>query len=148
MPIKIKRRTVNVHTKPTMYNTPTVDKFIKKILEGNTLRSICSDKSMPSIATVYKWMDKYPEFDAMYQKAKELQMDILVDEMLDISRDVAVHSESIQKAKLTCDTLKWQASKFKAKKYGDKLALTGDDGKALIPPKLIIDFGGDHKEEK
>ena len=82
-----------------------------------------------------------------YARAKELQMDYLAEELLEISDDGSndtIINEKGQKvedkewtnrSKLRVDTRKWLMSKLAPKKYGDKLDLT--TGGSAIKPFVI-----------
>lgn len=103
---------------------------------------------MPSIATVFAWMRKFPEFLKQYARAKEESADALTDEMLEIADDArndwmqrhgknedgsepagwVANGEHIQRSRVRIDTRKWLASKLKPKKYGDRVDLTNSDG--------------------
>jgi hypothetical protein len=78
-----------------------------------------------------------PEFLRNYERSKEDQADKMVEEMLEIADDgrndfmdnmddqggvaYKLNGEHIQRSRLRVDTRKWAASKFKAKKYGDRI---------------------------
>ena len=93
---------------------------------------------MPSCASVFLWLRKYPEFSEQYAQAKEESADALVEDILDIADDGTndwmemkdkegaiegwrQNGEALQRSRLRVDTRKWIASKLKAKKYGDKV---------------------------
>lgn len=143
--------------RPSDYSQELADKICEKIVMGNSLRSICSDESIPCIATIFNWFRTHPEFLEQYEIATSARSDTLVEEMLDISDDGTndwmekfgkegepigwqVNSEHIQRSRLRVDTRKWIASKLKPKKYGEKQTLehTGKDGKDLTPDAAEI----------
>jgi hypothetical protein len=103
---------------------------------------------MPCVATIFNWMRTQPKFLEQYTRAKEESADALVEEMMDIADDGSndwmeqldaegkakgwrENGEAIQRSRLRVDTRKWVASKLKAKKYGEKMAVTGEDGGPL-----------------
>lgn len=53
------------------FNPALAQEIIDKILDGNTLTSICSETGMPSIGVLYKWRSKNPSFDEEIKKAIE-----------------------------------------------------------------------------
>lgn len=134
--------------RPTDYTPELADKICAEIASGHSLRTICSDESMPCMASIYSWLRTKPEFLEIYEKAKEDQSDALAEEMLDIADDGAndwmltndpenlayrVVGENVQRSRLRVDTRKWIASKLKPKKYGDKQSVEvgGKDGGAI-----------------
>lgn len=52
--------------------------------EGATLRAICRRRGMPSFHTIYLWLDEDPEFGARFKQAKQVGMDAIAQETLDI----------------------------------------------------------------
>ena len=91
-------------------------------------------------------------------RAKQLQMEHMAEEMIDIADDGSndlmtivkgdesyeqENKEIVNRAKIRIDTRKWLMSKLNPKKYGDKLDLTSDN-KALAPTNItIVRDGGD-----
>jgi hypothetical protein len=116
------------------------DTICERIADGESLRSICADEAMPSTSTVCKWLAAEPSFSEQYARARELQADALVDEILEIADDGTndwmerknaddqsigwrENGEALRRSQLRVDARKWMAGKLQAKKYGDKLDL-------------------------
>jgi hypothetical protein len=85
----------------------------------------------------------------MYTRAREDQADTLADEIQAISDEMPLEttdkdgntkfdSAYIQWMRLRVDSRKWIASKLKPRKYGDKIALGGDED---APPIKTEDTG-------
>lgn len=98
--------------------------ILERISEGESLRSICSDKGMPAKSAVMRWLTEDPEFQDQYARAREAQADTLFDEILGIVD--GAKPEDVAAARLRMDARKWMAGKLRPKKYGDKLAIGGD----------------------
>lgn len=141
--------------RPTTYTPELTDKICSLLAEGKSVRYIADLDGMPVSSTIFKWLRTIPEFTEQYEKAKEESADALVSEMLDIAsempmiqelddkgnvRAVKLDSAGISRNKLRIDVIKWQASKLKAKKYGDKSVLehTGKDGDAILVDHVNI----------
>jgi hypothetical protein len=60
-------------------------------------------------------MKSHPEFLEQYARARELQTDIFIDEIIDIADST---ENDVQRDRLRIDSRKWIASKLKPKKYG------------------------------
>lgn len=103
--------------RPPLYTKELGDKICFKIMEGISVHRICQDESMPCPATLYKWLRTEPEFLENYREAKENQADLFVEQLLEIPDT----EEDVQRAKLKVDVRKWAASRFNAKKYGDRV---------------------------
>lgn len=138
--------------RPSDFNETTALEICERLAEGESLRAICLADDMPSKSTVFRWLDSNPTFRDQYARAREFQADTMADEMQDIADDGSndwmekhdkdgnaigwqLNGEHVQRSKLRIDTRKWNASKLKPKKYGDKITneVTGADGKDLIP---------------
>jgi len=131
---------------PMPYSPATGDAICERIAEGESLRAICRDDSMPSIATVFRWLAGNPSFSEQYAHAREEQAETLADEIVSISDETVVVSNqggddvslaldatAVARNRLRVDARKWVASKLKPKKYGDKMTQehTGADGGAI-----------------
>ena len=133
---------------PSDYSQETVDAICERIAGGESLRSICKDDAMPSMATVCKWLNLHKEFAEQYARAREVQADTLFDEIQDIADDATndymermegdekaaswqFNGEHVQRSKLRVEARKWMAGKLRPKKYGDKLELEHSGGVTL-----------------
>jgi hypothetical protein len=123
----------------TVYTAELAETICARLAQGESLRKICGHESMPDKATVLRWLakDKHAAFRDRYALARELQADLLADEILEIADDSSkdmklvevdegppvkiVNHEHIQRSRLRVDVRKWYASKVAPKKYGDWL---------------------------
>lgn len=125
--------------RPSEYD-PNIAEQILEIIATSTrsIKSICSEESMPAVSTVLRWLKDVEEFRIQYTYAKECQADFMAEEMIDIADDGSndlmtvvkgntayemENKEVTNRSKLRVETRKWIASKLKPKKYGDKLEL-------------------------
>lgn len=138
--------------RPTEYTVDLGTDICNRIAEGESVRSIVQDDKMPSSSTIFRWLldESKKEFWEQYEKARNIQAELMFEELLDIADDGSndyyerenkdgstyetVDSEHIQRSRLRVDTRKWYLSKVLPKKFGEKLDLT-TGGK----PMLIID---------
>jgi len=122
------------------------DEICKRIAEGESLRGICESEHMPHNSTVMGWVREFKDFAKQYARAREVQAQLFIDEIIEISDDsgfdykitdgkVVVDGDAIQRARLRTDSRKWMASKVLPKIYGDKLDLTVT---TEAPPLTII----------
>jgi hypothetical protein len=98
---------------------------------------ICREEAMPNVVTVYRWLNKYPEFSNLYAKAKDAAADTLAEEIQDIADSIPMETTDkegntkfdpayINWMRLRVDARKWVAAKLKPRKYGDRLTHAGD----------------------
>lgn len=117
--------------RPTKYTQKLGDEICACVMSGMPLVRICEMEHMPDPRTVYRWFREHDEFCQNYARAKEDQADYFVEDILQIA-DMA-RPDDVQVARLRVDTRKWAASKYKPKKYGDRVTQehTGADGGAI-----------------
>lgn len=128
--------------RPSNYTQELADKFCELISNGDSLRTACTDKEMPSPATIFKWMRENDNFLKQYEKATQERTEAMAEELLDIVDDGSndymmrtgkdgkeswqLNGEHIQRSRLRADTRKWLMAKMKPKKYGDHIDLSGE----------------------
>jgi hypothetical protein len=133
-------------SRPSLYTAELTTEICERLAEGRSLRSICADDDMPGMRTVLDWLERYPDFRAKYGRAREIQAELQVDEMVEIADDsrndwmerndpknpgYVANGENIQRAKLRLEQRRWFAEKLLPKKYGNKVAIGGAEG---LPP--------------
>jgi len=105
--------------RPTSYTKEIGDLVCEGLAEKTPLARLCKENdALPSPRTVYSWLRKHEEFLQNYTRAKEDQADYLVEECLEIADDKGLDAAD---KRIMVDTRKWIASKYRHKKYGDKL---------------------------
>jgi hypothetical protein len=119
--------------RPPLEYDPEIGSLIcYELIKGKSLRKICKDNpTVPSIHSIYKWLQEVPEFAEQYQKARLYQADTFLEEILDTARDTSdditfskdgtpiTNNKAINRARLICDNLKWVMGRLNARKYGD-----------------------------
>lgn len=108
----------------------------ERLAEGQSLREICRDNSMPAMSTVFRWLAANESFREQYARAREAQADAFGEDIIDIADDATndwmlrrqgedtvevINSEHISRSKLRVDARKWLMSKMAPKKYGDRI---------------------------
>lgn len=121
--------------RPTDYSPEMAARICEGLATGRSLRSVCREEGMPSLASIFLWISKYPEFSEQYAKAKQTGLEALAEDLLEISDDgqndwmenndpenpgYRLNGEHVQRSKLRVDTRKWLLSKLVPKKYGDR----------------------------
>lgn len=143
--------------RPSSFSAEIAAYICARLMDGESLRSICLDQNMPDRATVHRWLASNEAFRDQYARAREIQADTIVDETLDIADDATndwmerrnddgqsigwqVNGEHIQRSRLRIDQRKWMAGKLAPKKYGERVIHAGDAENpvsfvAVVPPK-------------
>lgn len=118
------------------------------------LETICSDAKFPEPMTVYRWMLANPEFREGYARAKEDQLQILEDEILQLADNTQMgeivtlkadgteerkQADMIEHRKLQIESRKWLMAKLKPKKYGDRVDVHSSGNATItlnMPPAI------------
>jgi len=102
--------------RPTTYCPELAEKICLRISEGQDLRAIVEDETLPTRSTIYLWLAEHKEFSDHYARARAEQADFHVDEIIKIADD-----ETLTPAdkRMRIDARKWHAAKFN-ERYSDK----------------------------
>lgn len=121
---------------PRRLTPELLDQICGAIADGASLRAVCEQLNLPR-RTVRGWLTEHDDFARAYDRARKLQVDHLFDELVEIADSVkdSDSNAAVQAARLAVDTRKWIAAKLLPQRFGDQLALTGVDGKSLIPDR-------------
>jgi hypothetical protein len=108
----------------------TFDAVMLRVSNGEPLRRILREEVIGWLA----FEKRLSEGDNLrrYTRAKEVAMDALADEIMDISDAVATDKDHIAKARLQTDTRKWLMTKLAPKKYGNDTSVSLGDGVKVI----------------
>ena len=121
--------------RPTDYTPELVNEICSTIASSSKgISRLCKDNLIwPTKETIFAWLKTYGDFSDQYARAKRLQIEVMVDEIIEIADDssqdniinkqgqIICNNESINRARLRIDTRKWIASKLAPKIYGDKI---------------------------
>lgn len=137
--------------RPSSFTQKMADRICARIADGESLRSICAGKDMPSRTSVFKWLAEHRSFADQYARAREAQADTLADQILEIADDSTrdtIETESgpradaewIARSRLRVDARKWLASKMAPKKYGEKIDIDANvTGRIESITRRIVD---------
>lgn len=127
--------------RPNSYNNKIANRIHKQLLRGRSLTAICRDENMPSLKTVYNWLDKkHPSFQKSfldsYKISRMLQLQLIGDRMLKIADDdrkiivtkkvkdkrgniitKTIEKSALPRQRLQIQTLKWLAARLRPRKF-------------------------------
>ena len=120
--------------RPTSFTQEKADYICDQLCLGRSLRSICDDENTPSIAAVLRWLEQQESFRSQYARARNIQAEVIFDEMHSIADTTKIGIKTIRKEsgveiieadmiehrRLQIETRKWMLGKMAPKKYGDK----------------------------
>lgn len=137
--------------RPTKFTQELADKICETIATtSKSLRVICNANDI-STSTLLKWLSENEDFSIQYARAKQMQAELFVDEIIEIadetSNDTIYQSigggendedsftverenkEWIKRSQIRIDARKWIASKLLPKKYGNNIDVTSGGDK-------------------
>ena len=134
-------------SRPSVYSERLASAVLSRLADGESLRVICADKAMPSRSTVKKWnSEDIKGFSARYARARDEGLDVIADEIIEISDEAEVVLEAnedgsqyapkldataVARNRLRVDARKWYLSKLAPKRYGEKQQVEHSGGLTL-----------------
>jgi hypothetical protein len=114
------------------YCVRIANSICEKIALGNSLRDALEivGPLAPSMPTFWRWLDEYPEFRVKYERARQMQGDVLADEILDMAKIVVQKPSLAAAIRVASDILMWQAG-IRDVKYNSKVA--PEEKRKLLP---------------
>jgi transposase-like protein len=112
--------------RPSTYTPEVAAEICARISSGDSVRTICADEGMPEARTIFRWLANYEDFRHQYAHARESRADARFESIDQVIEDMRLGVIDAQQARVQIDTIKWQAGKESAKRYGDRLELAGD----------------------
>ena len=131
------------------------EKICDRIAQGEALKHITKEDSMPSRTEFYRWVDESEEKRGLYTRACEERAETIFDEILDIADDGSndfmkivkgdieyevENKEVTNRSKLRVEARKWVLSRMLPRKFGDKLQVE------QTVKKLVLLDGTEGKE--
>lgn len=148
--------------RPSSFTQEKADMICAEVMIGKGMREICAAEGMPDDSTVYRWLAENKAFCEQYARAKEVAMEKMAEELLEIADDGTndwmerrsdddksgwvLNGEHVQRSRLRADTRKWLMSKLAPKKYGDKQQV--DHGVSDGLAELLGTFDRRTREER
>jgi hypothetical protein len=143
--------------RPSSYSEEVAEEILLEIATTDKgLDKICESDSFPESRTVYRWILANQEFSQRYARARELQTQLLADQIIPIADTPqmgvktketedgfeTVTGDMIEHRKLQIDARKWLLAKLAPKKYGDAslIKLGGDPNGVPIQSEHRIVF--------
>lgn len=114
------------------YSIEIIDKICAELAIGKSMTTIGKMDGFPCSETIYTWLTKHPEFVEKYDRAKEQQMELFANQIIELSDSCTADNDHVQKTKLQIHTRQWVMGKLKPKKYGDNMTVKGDKDNPLI----------------
>lgn len=140
--------------RPSTFTQATADEICERLSDGESLRAICRDERMPAKSSVFKWLAENASFSDQYTRARDIQADVLFDEMVAIAdtpmlgkktkigsdgKSETTEGDMIEHRRLQIDARKWVLGRMAPKKYGDKVTNVHEGGDKPINMVTVTD---------
>jgi hypothetical protein len=122
--------------RPTTY-TPELGAKVCELIASSAsgLRKLSKENDwFPSVPTLLNWQSNHAQFSDQYAQAKRHQLEMLAEDIVDISNDDSLEPND---KRVRIDAIKWLLSKLIPKTYGDKLDLTSGGEALSVSPQMI-----------
>ena len=122
--------------RPEAFDQDLADTICTQLTEGKTLRQICSEKGMPDLAMIRRWIQEKPLFNLHYSRARTEQTRAWADQIISLSDDMSndyrdvttvtgkavrqVDRPHIERVRLQIETRKWIMARVNKAEFGDK----------------------------
>jgi hypothetical protein len=122
--------------RPSKATPEVIEAICARLAEGESMNAICADADMPNRRTVERWFNADADIAANIAGARAIGLDVMAEKAV----HEALTAEDAPLGRLAFDARRWYLSKLAPKRYGDKLALTDGDGKALAAPAIQVTY--------
>lgn len=136
----------------SLYTPEIADAVVERLEQGIPLAHVCREGGMPSLRSVYDWIDANPEFSARIARARRTGHDVIATDALTIADELPPTT-----AMGSTDTgfVAWQKNrvwtrlqllaKWDPKRYGEKLAVGGAADLPPISSNVTVDAAESYK---
>jgi hypothetical protein len=118
----------------TEYTPELAVAICEALAEGEGLHSICKRLNVAR-RTVRSWVERDAGFATRMQLARRYGHDCWAEEIIELADAVrsSASNAEVNAARLAVDARKWLLSKLRPELFGDRVELTGKDGRDLVP---------------
>ena len=119
-----------------------VIEVIERLADGLNLKESAAVSGLHA-GNIYRRINESKELKELHARAREDYQRIRVDEM----HHIAKTEPDVQRARLLCDNIKWEAARVLPKEYGDRLQHANDpDNPMPVMVMPCVKLGGEDLE--
>jgi hypothetical protein len=111
------------------YSAELADEICDRLADGESLKEICDADDMPSRATLYRWLDRHPEFARHLDYARDELADALGKKIVAI----ADRAKNVPLARLKIDARRQRAHLLALRRFARKADPVDD----TYPPMAV-----------
>ncbi|MBL8772741.1 MAG: hypothetical protein JNK30_15265 [Phenylobacterium sp.] len=122
------------------YDPEVAAELLERLAHGRSLAEVCEERDMPTCATVHRWREAHPEFQAAYLKAREAQAERLFDLAWRIACEAG--EDEVKTARLKIHTIWRRIAKLAPRAFGTHRATEAPAaaGTEAEPERTIVSF--------
>ena len=113
----------NTAFKPTELTPPLASQICDRIVYGETLTAICDQPEMPTLRTVYHWLETNEAFAKEFETARRFAADWIADECIELLKNKG--NESPEMLRLRIETRQWLCGVLYPERYGKRVINEG-----------------------
>ena len=126
--------------RPSEYNFKLCEEICAEVANGFTIKSVLGSRDeYPNFTTWCRWKRDHTELSNLYTRSIQDKADSVEEEMEHIYDKIKSGEMDPSTGRLLLDTLKWKASKYYPKMFGDKVDHT-TNGKDLPTQTSTVVF--------
>jgi len=124
--------------RPSEYNIELCKVICSEVANGFNIKTVLKSKSeYPTFQTWCNWKRQHNELFDLYIKSIQDKADSVEEELESIYDMLKAKEIDPASANVLIQTLKWKASKYYPKMFGDKTDITSGGEKIQTPPSSI-----------
>lgn len=120
--------------RPTKYSKEKADEICEWLVSGNSLHSFCRNEGNPTLSTIFRWIEQYPEFSERYARARAIQSEVLFDMIQDKVMDEMISS---RRARVIMDAFVIIAERQNPEKYSPRQRIDSHQEISVLAPEWI-----------
>ena len=106
---------------PKVFEDDQIEELLEELSGGKPLTRICKEKRMPSVSSVYAWVERDEEFSGRFHAARARGVHALAEECLEIADEKTKDAVEVANKRVRIDTRLRLAGKWLSSEYGDKV---------------------------
>lgn len=113
----------NTAHKPTELTPTLASQICERIIYGETLTAICDEPEMPTLRTVYCWLDTNEAFAKELETARRFAADWIADECIELLKNAG--NGAPEMLRLRIETRQWLCGVLHPERYGKRVINEG-----------------------
>jgi hypothetical protein len=103
----------------TTFCQETAHEIFQRLCEGESLTKIGADPSMPATATIFKWRNRFPEFEELVQLGMRVRAERMADDGWDMAMAATPETAYVTQVRLA--HLRWMTGVMAPRQFRPKL---------------------------